>query len=59
MIIESSMQILQLAVEKNAADIFMIPGMPISLKIDGEIRPVNDTKIFPEVMRLDYSKTSS
>lgn len=50
MIIESSMQILQLAVEKNAADIFMVPGMPISLKIDGEIRPVNDTKIFPEVM---------
>ena len=48
--IDSSMQILQQAVERNAADIFMIPGMPISLKIDGEIRPVNDTKIFPEVM---------
>ena len=48
--IESSMQILQQAVERNAADIFMIPGMPISYKINGEILPVNDKKIFPDVM---------
>ena len=48
--IDSSMQILQLAVERNAADIFMIPGMPISYKINGEILPVNDKKIFPDVM---------
>ena len=46
--IVSSMQILQEAVERNAADIFMIPGMPISYKINGEILPVNDKKIFPE-----------
>ena len=50
MIIESSKQILELAVEKNASDIFMIPGMPISLKIHGEIQPLNDIKIFPDVM---------
>ncbi len=48
--IDSSMQILQQAVEHNAADIFMIPGMPISYKINGEILPVNDKKIFPDVM---------
>ncbi|MBE5971688.1 MAG: PilT/PilU family type 4a pilus ATPase [Lachnoclostridium sp.] len=48
--IESSMQILQQAVERNAADIFMIPGMPISYKINGEILPINDKKIFPDIM---------
>ncbi len=50
MTIDTSMQILQQAVERNAADIFMIPGLPISLKINGEIQPMNDTKIFPDVM---------
>lgn len=48
--IDSPMQILQQAVERNAADIFMIPGIPISYKINGEILPVNDKKIFPDVM---------
>lgn len=48
--IDTSMQILQHAVERNAADIFMIPGMPISYKINGEILPINDKKIFPDVM---------
>lgn len=50
MTIESAMQILQQAVEQNAADIFMIPGMPISLKINGEIHHINEVKIFPNVM---------
>ncbi len=50
MIIDSSKQILEQAVERNAADIFMIPGMPIALKINGEIIPINDKKIFPDVM---------
>lgn len=50
MIIESAMQILEQAVESGASDIFMIPGMPIALKINGEICPVNDTKIFPDIM---------
>ena len=48
--IDSSMQILQQAVEHNAADIFMIPGMPIAYKINGEILPINDKKIFPDLM---------
>ena len=50
MIIDSTMQILQQAVERNAADIFMIPGMPLSLKINGDILPINDKKIFPVEM---------
>ena len=50
MIIDSTMQILQQAVERNAADIFMIPGMPLSLKINGDILPMNDKKIFPVEM---------
>lgn len=50
MIIDSTMQILQQAVERNAADIFMIPGMPLSLKINGDILPINDKKIFPAEM---------
>ena len=48
--IDSSMQILQQAVEHNAADIFMIPGMPIAYKVNGEILPINDKKIFPDLM---------
>lgn len=36
------------AVEKNASDIFIIPGMPLSLKINGQIQPDNDDKLFPE-----------
>ncbi|MEG2870261.1 MAG: PilT/PilU family type 4a pilus ATPase [Clostridium sp.] len=36
------------AVEKNASDIFMIPGMPLALKINGQIQTINDTKLFPD-----------
>lgn len=50
MTIDSTMQILQQAVERDAADIFMIPGMPLSLKINGDILPINDKKIFPAEM---------
>lgn len=42
--------ILQKAVEKNASDIFMIPGMPLSMKINGEIHPMDEQKVFPDVM---------
>jgi len=42
--------ILKKAVELNASDIFMIPGTPISMKINGEIQPINDEKVFPDVM---------
>lgn len=40
--------ILKQAVDENASDIFMIPGMPLSMKINGEIRPVNDQKLSPD-----------
>ncbi len=43
-------EILKQSVEKGASDLFMIPGMPISLKINGQILPLNDTKIFPDAM---------
>ena len=33
-------------------DIVLIPGMPISFKVHGNIRPVDDNKIFPEEMDL-------
>ena len=42
--------ILERAVEQNASDIFMIPGMPLSLKINGEINPVDDRKLFPDAL---------
>lgn len=38
------------AVKKDASDIFMIPGMPISLKINGTIQPVSDQKLFADDM---------
>lgn len=41
---------LKKAVEQKASDLFLIPGMPISLKINGEISPANEERIFPEVM---------
>ena len=40
--------ILKKAVDENASDIFMIPGMPLSMKINGEIRPVDDQKLSPD-----------
>lgn len=38
------------AVEKQAGDIFLIPGMPFSYKIGGRIVYQGDDKIFPEEM---------
>lgn len=43
-------QLLNTAVEKNAADIFLIPGMPFSYKIGGRIIYQGEDKIFPEEM---------
>ena len=42
--------ILERAVEQNASDIFMIPGMPLSLKINGEIHPTDDRKLYPDIL---------
>lgn len=41
---------LKSAVEKNASDIFMIPGMPLALKINGRIMADGEDKIFPDAM---------
>ena len=35
------------AVEKNASDIFIIPGLSLSYKINGKIIPVDDNKLMP------------
>lgn len=43
-------EILREAVERNAADIFLIPGMPAGYRIGGRILYRNDEKIFPQEM---------
>lgn len=42
--------LLGLAVEKRAGDIFLIPGMPFSYKIGGRIVYQGEERIFPEEM---------
>lgn len=50
------------AVEQNASDIFIIPGLPLSYKIDGEIRSVTDDRLSPaqteEMIRAIYELSS-
>lgn len=43
-------ELLALAVSKNAADIFLIPGMPFSYKIGGRIIYQGEDKIYPDEM---------
>ena len=43
-------ELLTEAVEKDAADIFLVPGMPFSYKIGGRIIYQGDDKIMPEEM---------
>lgn len=43
-------ELLRIAVEKGAADIFLIPGMPFSYQVGGKILYHDDVKIFPEEM---------
>lgn len=40
--------VLRKAVEQGAADIFLIPGMPLSWKVGGKILYQTDEKIFPK-----------
>ena len=40
-------QLLQQAVEQNASDIFLIAGLPFSIKVNGSIRHLNDEKLYP------------
>lgn len=44
------MEFFKQAVEKEASDIFLIPGMPFSYKIGGRITYQGEEKIFPEEM---------
>ena len=44
------MELLTSAVEKNAADIFLIPGMPFSYTIGGRIIYQGDNRIMPDEM---------
>lgn len=36
------------AVEQNASDIFIIPGLPLSYKINGEIHAVGESRLLPD-----------
>lgn len=40
-------QILKEAVDKNASDIFMVAGMPLSIKINGIIQHLDEEKLLP------------
>lgn len=40
--------ILKAAVEKNAADIFIIAGQPVTIKVYNQLLPLNEDKIFPD-----------
>jgi pilus retraction protein PilT len=40
--------LLNTAVEKSAADIFIISGIPISVRKDGLIMPIDDEKLLPQ-----------
>ena len=43
--------VLRNAVEQGAADIFLIPGMPLSWKVGGKIIYQSDEKIFRGMRR--------
>ena len=49
--------LLAAAVKEDTSDIFLIPGMPISFKVHGNIRPVDDNKIFQR--KILYIKIST
>lgn len=36
------------AMDKKVSDVFIVSGMPVSFKIDGEVVPENEEKIMPE-----------
>lgn len=45
-------ELLTKAVELNAADVFLIPGLPFSCKVGGRIISQGEEKIFPEKMEM-------
>ncbi len=44
-------EILQLAVDKHASDIFIVAGTKLAFKIDGIIQPIGEEKLTPENTR--------
>lgn len=44
-------EILKQAVEQKASDIFLIPGLPLSYKINGAIEKQSEQKLFPDVTK--------
>lgn len=44
-------RLLQLMVEKGASDLFITTGVPPSIKINGKVLPVSNTKLSPEKCR--------
>lgn len=44
-------EILKQAVEHKASDIFLIPGLPLSYKINGAIEKQSEQKLFPDVTK--------
>lgn len=45
-------QILQLAIEEGASDVFIVAGLPISFRKNGVISHVNEDKLFPEQTKI-------
>lgn len=41
-------QILKSAVEKQASDIFIVSGLPLSFKVNHVIEPQSEEKLFPD-----------
>lgn len=39
---------LKRAVDKQASDLFIVSGMPVSFKVDGSIQPEDEEKVMPE-----------
>lgn len=39
---------LRRAVDKQASDLFIVSGMPVSFKVDGSIQPEDEEKVMPE-----------
>ena len=41
------MDYLTRAVQEEASDLFIVPGAPVSMKVDGQLRAIDDEKIMP------------
>lgn len=40
-------EILKIAVDKNASDVFLVAGLPVSMRIHNIVQHADDTKLFP------------